>query len=165
MDGIKGVSKEERIESIIDLIMYLPLFKALQGDELDIVAERLDYMEAEDGAILFKEGDIGDYVCFVLDGNIDVIKESKSRETVVLTTLSRGLSIGEMSVIDNSPRSATAKVKGESAFLVLRKAAFDIILSEYPEMGIKILKELSRLLSLNLRKTSSRLADYMLPIT
>lgn len=159
MSDVKG------IEFIIDNIMYLPLFKTLKGVELDIVAKHLHFLEAEGGTVLFSEGDLGDYICFVIDGTIEIIKESKTGENVKIASLSRGMSIGEMSVIDNSPRSATAIVRGESSFLVLKKQGFDAILSDYPEIGIKIFRELSRLLSLNLRKTSSRLADYMLPIT
>jgi CRP/FNR family cyclic AMP-dependent transcriptional regulator len=44
------------------------------------------------------------------------------------------------------------------------RESFDLLLEENPQVGIKILKRISRLLSLNLRKTSSRLADYMLPL-
>ena len=81
------------------------------------------------------------------------------------TSTNDTVTIGEMSVVDNFPRSATAKARTETSFLTLTQKNFDEILKNHPEIGIKILKGISRLLSLNLRKTSSRLADYLLPVS
>jgi CRP/FNR family cyclic AMP-dependent transcriptional regulator len=83
---------------------------------------------------------------------------------VVISTLSKGRSIGEMSVIDKTPRSATVKAKTKATLVALSAEGFDLILDQYPKIGIKILKGISRLLSQNLRKTSSRLADHLLPM-
>ena len=117
------------------------------------------------GWTLFKEGDKGDYVCFVVEGAMDIIKKSSTRGAVVIASLPKGRSIGEMSIIDNFPRSATVRAQTDATYITLTQKGFDNILKGYPEIGIKILKGISRLLSLNLRKTSSRLADYMLPVT
>jgi len=67
--------------------------------------------------------------------------------------------------IDNAPRSATARAGQSTTFLTLSKKTFDELLDRQPEIGIKILKIIARLLSQNLPKTSSRLANYMLPMT
>jgi CRP/FNR family cyclic AMP-dependent transcriptional regulator len=82
----------------------------------------------------------------------------------VITELSRGRSIGEMSVIGDFLRSATVKAQTETKLIILTQRNFELILEEYPKIGIKILKGISRLLSLSLRDTSGRLADYILPV-
>jgi CRP-like cAMP-binding protein len=82
-----------------------------------------------------------------------------------LSTLAKGRSIGEMSLIDNITRSATIKARNHTKMVKLSRKGFDSILDSFPRIGNKILKGIARLLSLNLRKTSSRLADYMLPMT
>ena len=115
--------------------------------------------------LVFKEGDKGTFVCFVVDGTLNVVKESEIGESVVITALSKGRSIGEMAVIDDFPRSATVKARTNSRLILLTRKGFDLISEEHPKVGIKILKRISRLLSLNLRKTSSRLVDYMLPVS
>ncbi len=163
----KTPSKSEREikETIIDSLIYSPLFDGLRENELKVVADHMDYSEIEAGEIIFQEGDRGDSVCFVLEGTVDIIKGSSPGGEVVIASLPKGRSIGEMSVIDNFPRSATAKARTETSFLTLTQKNFDEILKNHPEIGVKILKGISRLLSLNLRKTSSRLADYLLPVS
>ena len=160
------VKRKSRItETFIDFLMELSLFDALKEKELEIVANHMTFFELEKGEILFEEGDKGDCIYFVLDGFIDVIKESSPGSRVVIASLPRGRSIGEMSIIDNYTRSATAKVRTKSSFLTLTQESFDVIIDGYPKIGTKLLKAISRLLSQNLRKTSSLLADYILPIT
>ena len=125
----------------------------------------MNVIDAEPREIVFKEGDRGDYVCFVVDGSLEVIKESESGKNVVISTLSKGRSIGEMAVIDECARSATVRARTKTTLVTLTKDNFDLILEENCTAGAKILKGISRLLSLNMRKTSSRLADYMLPVS
>jgi CRP-like cAMP-binding protein len=54
--------------------------------------------------------------------------------------------------------------KTKSTLLILTRKDFEKLLEQHPQIGIKILKGLAKLLSMNLRKTSSLLADHMLPI-
>ena len=162
MDDVK-TSKYQA--AIIDQLIYFSLFDGLKGNELKVIADSMNIFDIAQGEILFKEGDKGDYIWFVVDGAMDIIKESPPQGSVVIASLPKGRSIGEMAVIDNFPRSATAKARTKVTYITLTNKGFDAILKNYPEIGIKILKGISCLLSLNLRKTSSRLADYMLPVT
>ena len=156
--------KPEYHTTIADFIMDIPLFSELKSHELGIVADHMNFFEIEEGEVLFKEGDQGDYVCFVLKGGLDVVKETGAAgETVTIATITRKRSIGEMSVIDNTTRSATAIARSKTSLVSLPRKSFDTILDRYPKTGIKILKGIARLMSMNMRKTSSRLADYMLP--
>jgi len=156
--------KPEYHTTIADFIMDIPLFSELKSHELGIVADHMNFFEIEEGEVLFKEGDQGDYVCFVLQGGLDVVKETgSSGETVTIATITRKRSIGEMSVIDNTTRSATAVARSKTSLVSLPRKSFDTILDRHPKTGIKILKGIARLMSMNMRKTSSRLADYMLP--
>ena len=165
MKKTQSKSEREIKETIIDSLIYSPLFEGLGEDELKVVADHVDYSKIEAGGILFREGDRGDSVCFVLEGEVDIIKESAPGGEVAIASLPKGRSIGEMSFIDNFPRSATAKASTETSLLTLTQKTFDQILKNHPEIGIKILIGISRLVSLNLRKTSSRLADYLLPVS
>lgn len=160
--------KESKViprSTMIDMIINIPLFDKLHSKELSIVAKHINYIDLKEGEILFKEGATGDFVCFVIDGTLDVIKETETGEKVVISSLPKGRSIGEMSIIDGYPRSATVKARTDAKLVTLKRDGFEIIQQEYPRIGIKIFKSLSRLLSLNLRRTSSNLADHMFPIS
>lgn len=164
MKETKVIQEGKMRDAIIDFLIELPLFDKLKTSELRVIVKRMNFIEIDKGEILFKEGDKGNYVCFIVDGTLGVMKESVTGESVVITALSKGRSIGEMSVIDDFPRSATVKARTEAKLVILTQEGLELILEEDPKIGVKILKRISRLLSLNLRKTSSRLADYMLPL-
>ena len=95
---------------------------------------------------------------------LDVIKDAASGERAQISELSAGDSIGEMAVVDNFPRSATVVAKTPATLLTMTSTDFNQLLKDHPEVGITILKAIARILSINLRKTSSQLADYMLPV-
>ncbi len=163
MEGTK-VRGSRVVDSIIDFLIDIPLFDELHSTELKIVARQMNLIEVKRNDVVFKEGDKGSYMCFVVDGILDVIKQTAARKEVVISSLARGRSIGEMSVIDNFPRSASVRARTKVTLVVLTREGFDAILQSHPQIGIKILKGIARLLSMNLRKTSSQLADFMLPI-
>ena len=66
-----------------------------------------------------------------------------------------------MSIIDKAPRSASVIARQPSVVLILTKKGFEILTQRYPSIGITLLKKIMRLLSLNMRRTSSRLADKL----
>ena len=161
-----NVSRESKmIETIIDFLIDIPLFDELQPNELKIVSRQMNFIDIKKNEILFHEGDKGNYVCFVVEGILDVMKQASTGKEVVIANLSKGRSIGEMAIIDNFPRSATVRARSQASLVILTLKGFELILKESPQTGIKILRALARLLSMNLRKTSGRLADYMLPIS
>lgn len=152
-------------EAVMDFLIEIPMFDSIQADELRIISRHMNVMDFKKGEIIFEEGDRGDYVCFVVKGALDVIKKNEKGKSVVISSLGKGRSIGEMAVIDAFTRSATVRARVETTLVILTKKDFDQIVNIYPVIGVKILKSISRLLSMNLRKTSSRLADYMLPVS
>jgi len=150
--------------NILGLLDTVPVFNSLNHKESRILARQLFIYECFAGETLFREGDRGDSLFFVADGTLEVVKASKVSSDVVISTVGKGRTIGEMSVIDEYPRSATVQARTRTTLIVLRRDRFEKILADHPRIGIKILKGITRLISLNLRKTSSRLVDYMLPM-
>ncbi len=147
---------------IIYFLAGLPMFERVNSEELRIIAKHMSVMEMPPGNTLFNEGDDGDYICFIEKGALEVLKISAATgKNVALASLGKGQSIGEMSVIENSPRSATIKSLTESRLFILSKSAFDLILERNSRIGIKLIKGISLLLSRNLRDTSERLAEYI----
>ncbi|WP_372679042.1 cyclic nucleotide-binding domain-containing protein [Desulfosarcina sp.] len=151
-------------EDLVDFIINLPLFEYLEKDELIDVAARMDFIDLAPGEVLFNEWDKADFVCFVESGELDVTKKTGPNSSDVMATLRRGRSIGEMSIINNFPRSSTVIARSKARLAVFRRMAFEDILSNQVNLGVNILKGLANLLSINLKKTSSRLADNMLPM-
>ena len=148
-------------DTITDLLIKVPMFAGLDADELQIIEKQIKFIEIEQGETLFTEGDQGEYVCFVVDGRLEVTKKTITGEHFVLNTLARGQSVGEMSIIDKRPRSATVRAKTKATLFTLESNSFEVIMKEHSAIGMKVLKGLSLLLSKKLRQTSSRLVSYM----
>ena len=163
---IDGTITQDITDFLINnFLITIPIFDRLNSEELRIIAKHMNLIDVSSGEIVFNEGDAGDYVCFVVDGALDVLIKSETEDSIIITTLSKGHSIGEMAVIDELSRSATVKAHTKATLITFSREKFNYILEKHSSIGVKILKSISRLLSLNLRQTSSRLADYMLPIS
>ena len=151
---------------VVSVVSEIPIFDRLEGDEVKILIQHMGYVQLAEGEILFEEGDEGDHVFFVSSGAVDVLKHvDEGGESVALTVLRKGRSVGEMAMIDSLRRSATIRAREASNILCISRSQFDHLLQNYPALGIKVLKGLAVMLSQNLRKTASRLADYMLPLS
>ena len=159
-----GQNRSDNNERLVDFIINLPLFEFLERNELIDVAARMEFIDLDPGEVLFNEWDKADYVCFVESGELDVTKKTGPNNSEVMATLRRGRSIGEMSIINNFPRSSTVIARSKARLAVFQRMAFEDILSKQVNLGVNILKGLANLLSINLKKTSSRLADNMLPM-
>jgi len=165
MEGTEAAASGIMSEAMIEfLILSIPTLGKLTPTELRTIEKYMNLIEVTPGEIVFKERERGDYVCFVVDGSLDVMKKSETGQSVVISTLVKGSSIGEMAIVDDLPRSATVRAQIKSTLLTLSRDNFDYILEEHSGIGVKVLKGIAGLLSMNLRKTSSKLAGYMLPL-
>ena len=85
----------------------LQFFRGLNDEQLEIVAEHVEGHVFDPGEVVFEEGDSGDSVYFIIDGELDVTMQSDWEEEVKLASLGSGHSCGEISIIDELPRSAS----------------------------------------------------------
>lgn len=76
----------------------------------------------------------------------------------MLALMEKGTFVGELSWMDNHPRSSTVLAVKDSELIILSRENFESILQKYPQTGIKILRGLNRILSIRLRKAVDRLA-------
>ena len=66
-----------------------------------------------------------------------------------------------MALIDKSPRSASVLATQPTTLITLTDKGFDLLMEKSPALGVKVIQKIAQLLSLNMRRTSSRLADLM----
>ena len=97
----------------------------------------------KDGDIIFKENSIGKEMYIILTGRVTVIKEKGDVETT-LATLEEGDFFGEMSLFDNSPRSATVKALGDVKLLEINQKNFLKKISRDPSLAFRMLENLSQ---------------------
>lgn len=145
---------------IYEHLKHISIFDQLDENNISVIEKYMFFNRVAPDEFIFKEGERGDFVCFVIIGRLEVIKHTSTGDKVI-HTLTRGDSIGEMALIDNLTRSASVKAAEHSGFMVLTRRGFEMIQRMHPEIGIKMLKGLSSSLSKNLRTTSEKLAQFM----
>ncbi len=158
MDFEQPVDTEEDTRNFL---LNLPLFNSFDVEELDTLTKHMSYIHLQRGEFLFVEGDQGSFMGFVVRGVLEVIKKSETGENVTIARLTKGSPIGEMALIDKSPRSATVIAKQPTTMVTLTEKGFGLLTEKSPQLGMKIIQKVARLLSLNMRRTSSKLADLM----
>lgn len=126
-------------------------------EEVDTIASHLHLATFSDRENVFREGDRQDFMAFIVSGMVDIVKESGDATESVVITLHPRTHLGEMAFVDGEPRSATARAKGDVTLLILPKEQFQGILKDHPEVGVKMIMKIARLLSRRLRQTTGRL--------
>ena len=143
-----------------DSLKNLVFFSYLSPEQMDKIIMYIEPLELKANEMLFEEGDVGDYVCFIVSGSLEVVKMTTWQNfTTVIATLYEGSCIGEMALIDHSPRSATIRAHEDTKLAVLTQKAFDVLLESEPGLGVNILKGVAQVLSDHLRSTTNKLAD------
>jgi CRP-like cAMP-binding protein len=151
---------EKNKEALLFALEKIAFFNDLTVSELNILMNYMSLYELKSGEFLFREGEMGQYVSFVVEGKLEVLKKSITGTEIAITTVTKGYSIGDMSLIDKTPRSASIRARCKSTLAILSRTAFTIILERHPAIGIKILIGFARFQTENLRKTSDQLNAY-----
>ncbi len=150
------------IKYVINELIKIPLFSKFNFSGLNAISKHVIIRKFRKGDYLFKEGDYGNFVGFLIEGRLQIIKEFQNGNRILIVELSKGNHVGEMSLMDETSRSATVNIVRDSVLIILTRDNFEYILNNYPKIGIIIFKSLSRFVSLNLRRSTSRLADFMM---
>jgi len=150
---------ENIFSRIKHILGEIPFFEDFSSDELDFFSRNVSLRYFPAQTVLFREGDIADYLFFVVEGMVDVRVEPTDSKQIIIATFDRGCCVGEMSIVDDYPRSATIVVTKPSELLLVTRNRFESICQENPPVGIKFLHGLAKNLSMRLRKTTGRFAD------
>jgi CRP/FNR family cyclic AMP-dependent transcriptional regulator len=139
-----------------DNIKKVALFKELSDAELEVVMKKVFEKLYKKGSTLFVEGMPGEVLYIVTDGGIDVTKKTKDGGEIAVAKLGPGEIVGEMSLIDSGPRTATGKTNMDSKLIVVTKKSFTEMLESDPAIAAKILMELLRVVNKRLRITDKK---------
>ncbi|HAJ47673.1 MAG TPA: cyclic nucleotide-binding protein [Alphaproteobacteria bacterium] len=134
------------LQTEVELLRRVTLFAHIDTTKLKLLAftsERLTYGE---GQALFHEGDLGDGAYLILDGEVDVLRNSDSGLILVNHLVKHSL-VGEMSILCDVPRTANVVATMPVDALKIRKETFFQLLKEVPQLALEIMRELARRLN------------------
>lgn len=147
--------------ALLALVGRSQFFADFTREDIDLLAGYLRIYRARPQQALIREGETGDSMLLVIDGEVEIYKTNVLGGQQYLTAVKPGATIGEMSMIDGAPRFATCIALRATTFGTLTRDDMARIIHERPGLGAKILIKLVTLLSQRLRQTSAQLLNHL----
>jgi CRP-like cAMP-binding protein len=130
------------ILSNLDLIRRVPLFSTLTAVQAESVAAAVVKQRFKRGEPIVEQGKKSNYLAILLTGRARVLTTDDRGREVILATLQPGDYVGEMSLIDNQPHSATVRAEIQTDVLILGRNEFARCLPENTSMAYAVMKGL-----------------------
>lgn len=139
----------------------LELFWSFTDSELQEFSQIIREMEMPAGEILFEEGDPGDALFIISDGSVRVFKAIGDAEGRIseksLALLEAGSYIGEMTLMEGSPRTASARIETDAIILKISRDDFTALLKRVPQIAVRLFLSFMKVVSDRLRNTNQEL--------
>ena len=113
--------------------------------------------EVEAADYIFREGEIGTEMFIVQSGQVEILKSQSNDEERQLAVLGQGDFFGEMSILEDLPRTASARALTDCNLVQINGSTFDAMLRKNPEIAVRMMRKLSR----RLRETDAMLREVL----
>lgn len=127
-----------RRDDYIDQLKAVPLFSSLSRKDVTAIAKAADEVDFAAGTALITEGESGSEAFVVLSGSVEVRRAGQ-----VIATLGSGDIIGELSLLDQCPRTASVVCSTDCTVLVIDRRHFAPLIETSPSLGLEFLRELA----------------------
>jgi signal transduction histidine kinase len=127
-----------------DFLRAFPLFADLSDEDLDRVGDMVDELHLDAGEVLFEEGDIADRAYILRSGELEVVKQVDGREIPVDVQTMPGTVVGEMALLEETPRLATVRAGRDSELLSLDQEVVAGLMHASPTAARNMLHTLTR---------------------
>ncbi|MEW5909212.1 MAG: cyclic nucleotide-binding domain-containing protein [Thermodesulfobacteriota bacterium] len=131
--------KRRHAQEMIAALSQVKLLTVLPPDEFVHVIPSLKRERHSSGSVIFRQGDLGRKLYFIVSGKVQVIRESESIPHL-LAELGSGDVVGEIALLSDEPRFATAKAVTDIEVYSLHRSDFEVLLKRFPELQESIRK-------------------------
>ena len=133
------------------------IFQGVDPEAAEALAKEMDTVEIRKGEVVFNEGEPGDSLYIVLSGKIKLGRRAADGRQNLISVMGPSDMVGELSLFDPGPRTATATAVVDTRLARLRKQSLRPWLTNRPEIAEQLLRVLAR----RLRRTNDALADLI----
>lgn len=137
-----GQSPSKR--SGIDALKQIPLFSRLPEAHLSLIASECREKQFRTGATILTQTDESFDLYLILSGRVKVTLINEDGREVVLDTLADGDFFGELSLLDNKPRSASITTLSDASMLILTQSALFSTIKQHPDIAINLLSVMAK---------------------
>ena len=157
--------------SFANLLKQADIFYELTPTQLELVAALVQERRCKAGDIIFEENAASDELYIIAQGEIEIQvdpalvggEEAKGIGPVTIATLRRGQSFGEVALVDQGLRSATARCSANNTqLLIVPRDKLILLCDTYPQLGYRMMRNLAADLALKIRSTDLRIREEIL---
>ncbi len=149
--------KKKREDDIRTILKQVPIFAHLKSRELAEVEKIVHRRKYKKGEPVIHRGDPGLGMYIIVKGSVEIVDEEKKGSHRALAALSEGSFFGDLALLDEAPRSASAIALEDSEIIGFFRPDFLDLLNRKPRLGIKVLLALARVIGERLRRTNELL--------
>ena len=126
------------------LLSDISFFQLLDDDERAVLAKQIDQRHYAAGATIFRDGEPGGAMYVIRSGQVETWLYDEDKHRVVLATFEDGDFFGELSLLDEQPRSATATTLVETDVLVIDRQDLRLLFGQKPDAALDVLSVLGK---------------------
>ena len=146
---------------LVDILKHLALFSELNFGAVKELAYLFSDRVFQGGETIFEENEPGDSLLVILSGEVRITQRADVSGEETLTVLKKGDFFGEMALLEDLPRSATAIAHSDTFIMEISRERFMRFVEKDPANGVKILITLARSLSARLREADNKIKAYV----
>jgi len=157
------------MSELITFLKQSDIFYQFTQTQLELVANLCQEKNFAAGETIFEENSSHKELYIIVQGEIDILVDpgivglNNQSEKVSIATLRRGQSFGEVALVDEGLRSATARAKGKEArLLVIPREKLIMLCETYPQLGYRLMYNLAADLAMKIRNTDLRFREKIL---
>lgn len=139
-DEFEEIGLGEKFQDVLCVMLEGSyLFKDFSRQEIEQLVQYMHGYKAPKDAVLFQEGETDSHLIIITSGKAQVLKSDGFGEVKEIAVVRKGATLGEMSVIDSFPHSATVVISEDAEIVLITKANLESITQKYPALGVKLL--------------------------
>ena len=157
--------------SFSNILKQADIFFELTTTQLELIASLCQERRLNTGDVLFEENTPSDELYIIGQGEVEIlvnpslVGDSTARDVgpVTIATLRRGQSFGEVALVDQGLRSATARcAQHNTHLLIIPREKLMVLCDTYPQLGYRLMRNLAADLALKIRNTDMRIREELL---
>ncbi|NJN54275.1 MAG: cyclic nucleotide-binding domain-containing protein [Anaerolineae bacterium] len=160
-------------QSIAAILSVTEIFDNLTATQLELVASICESATYSQGDVLLQENESTTELYVIARGGVEILMnpslvgaDQEKYEPVVITELRQGQVFGEVALVDEGIRSATARVSQDNTMLLkVPRDHLMLLCDTYPEMGYKVMKNVAADLAFKIRNTDLTVRQYQLMLS
>lgn len=154
--------------SIVTILKQAEIFENLTPEQLELIASISTLITCNTGDVVIEQGTASDELYIIADGEVDILMdpsltgESSTSEQIIITTLRRGQSFGEMALVDQEIRSASARCgQQDTRLVVIPRLKLMELCQSHPTLGYRLMHNLAADLATKIRTADTQMREWL----